>query len=112
MATATMPSSHQWLAVTTTAQQVSTGWAMTSQRHRLVLATMAANATSTAHPTCSEGMADIWLAAPVPNWVYTDCPYRWPVSTNSGRKRGGITATSCMTRQAAVSRASVLRMGG
>lgn len=69
MATATMPSSHQWLAVTTTAQQVRTGWATTSQRHRLRPATIAANATSTAQPTCSEGMADIWLAAPVPTAV-------------------------------------------
>lgn len=69
MATATMPSSHQWFAVTTTAQQVSTGWATTSQRQRLVLATMAAKATSTAQPTCSDGIADIWLAAPVPTAV-------------------------------------------
>ncbi len=69
MPTATMPSSHQWLAVTTTAQQVSTGWATTNQRHRLLPATITATATSTAQPTCSDGIADIWLAAPVPRSV-------------------------------------------
>ncbi len=67
-----MPSSHQWLAVTTTAATVRTGWARTHQRHRLVLARMAATPTSSAQATWTEGMADSWAARPVPIGPYTD----------------------------------------
>ena len=52
----------------------STGWARTSQRHRLVLATTTTTPTSRAQPTCSEGMADSWSEAPRPRAVYTDWP--------------------------------------
>jgi hypothetical protein len=72
--TAATPSSHQWLAVATTAKQVITGWASTNHRQRLVLAVITTSATSTAHPTCTEGMADSWSDAPRPRAVYTDCP--------------------------------------
>ena len=59
---ATMPSSHQWLAVPTTTRMVMIGCATNSQRQRLRSATMRPNATSTAQPMCNEGIAANWLA--------------------------------------------------
>ena len=55
---ATMPSSHQWFAVDTTARIVMNGWATIHQRHLLVLNTTTPRATISAHATCTEGIAD------------------------------------------------------
>ncbi len=63
---ATIPSSHQWLAVSTTTSAVTTGWAMISQRQRLGLILITTIAMRTAQPTCTEGIADSWSAIPLP----------------------------------------------
>jgi len=62
----TMPSSHQWLPVATTAHTVSIGCASTSQRHRLRLIPTTATATSSAQATCTEGIAASWFEMPEP----------------------------------------------
>lgn len=54
---ATMPSSQKWLAVATTTNTVSTGWASTHQRCRLELTRSTAQAISNAQPTCTDGIA-------------------------------------------------------
>ncbi len=71
-ATATMPSSHQWLAVTTTTSTVSTGWARISHRQGLTPTRMVVTPMITAQATCTDGMADSWAATPVPKRPYTD----------------------------------------
>jgi len=58
MAAATMPSSQKWLAVTTTARLVMTGYVTASQRHLLRTVPMTAIATRIAQPTCTDGIAD------------------------------------------------------
>jgi hypothetical protein len=68
----TMPSSHQWLPVATTAHTVSTGWASTSQRHRLPLIPITATAMSSAQATWTEGIAASWFEMPEPPVPYTD----------------------------------------
>ena len=55
---ATIPSNHQWLPVATTARIVMTGWAMIRPRHLLVLNSSTPSATSSAQPTCTDGIAD------------------------------------------------------
>jgi len=60
MAAATMPSSQKWLAVTTTARVVMTGYATASQRHLLLRMLIIAIATRSAQPTCTDGIADSW----------------------------------------------------
>ena len=53
----TMPSSHQWLPVATTANTVNPGWRSISHRHGLVLTAITAMDMNTAQPTCTDGMA-------------------------------------------------------
>lgn len=53
-----MPSSQKWLAVTMTDSVVSAGYSSHSQRHRLRAVATIATATSSAHPTCTDGMAE------------------------------------------------------
>jgi hypothetical protein len=51
------------LAVTTTASVVSTGYSSHSHRHRLRAVMMIATATSSAHPTCTDGIAASWAGS-------------------------------------------------
>jgi hypothetical protein len=62
--TATMPSIHQWLAVIVTTSTVTTGCASTSHRHLLELMVTTAMPMSTAHSTCTDGIAESWSAMP------------------------------------------------
>ena len=57
-----MPSSQKWLAVTTTARVVMTGYVTASQRHLLLKMLITAIATRIAQPTCTDGIADSWSA--------------------------------------------------
>jgi uncharacterized membrane protein len=61
-----MPSSQKWLAVTITASVVITGYAATSQRHRLLSVATTATATRIAQPTCTDGIADSWSGSRPP----------------------------------------------
>ena len=62
--TATMPSIHQWFAVMVTTMIVATGCARISHRHLLGLMTTTATPMSTAHSTCTDGIAESWSAMP------------------------------------------------
>src|ERR1700692_762432 len=73
-AAATIPSSHQWLAVATTAKVVAAGCRTMSHRHRLVLVRITATAMNKAHATCTDGMAASWGAILMPCGPYTDWP--------------------------------------
>jgi Tfp pilus assembly protein PilW len=53
------------LPVATTTNTVMAGCSRISQRHRLVLRVITAQATSTAHATCTDGIADSWSAPAV-----------------------------------------------
>ena len=63
--------------------------------------------TSTAQPTCSEGIAATWLEIPLPPEPYTERWYFKPASMNprSGRKRGGATGMVWIAMQPAISSA-------
>jgi hypothetical protein len=113
-ATATTPSSQKWFAVTTTTRLVTTACTTASHRQRLALSRTTTTPTSTAHATCTEGIADSWSAMPRPTDPYTDCPYCRPVSTNPSDAsiRGGATGIICTNRQAPVATAIVLRTSG
>jgi hypothetical protein len=65
IAAATMASAQKWLPVATTTYPVTAGWTRISQRQRLLLLVMTAQATSSDHATWTEGMADSWSAPAV-----------------------------------------------
>jgi hypothetical protein len=75
---------------------------------------MTAMATITAHPMCTEGMAENSSALKPPSQAYTDWPYRTAVSTMpvSGSSRGGATGISWMSRLIPVNRATVVLICG
>lgn len=113
-ATATTPSSQKWFAVTTTTSVVSTACTTASHRQRLVPSVTTTTPTSTAHATCTDGIAESWSAIPRPIEPYTDWPYCTPVSTKPTlvSMRGGATGTICTNRHAPVVTAIVLRTSG
>jgi hypothetical protein len=113
-ATATTPSSQKWFAVTTTTRLVTTACTTASHRQRLVLTPATTTPTSTAHATCTDGMAESWSAMPRPTDPYTDWPYFTPVSTkpSDASIRGGATGIICTNRHAPVATAIVFRMSG
>ena len=75
---------------------------------------MTAMATISAHPTCTEGMAENSSASKPPCQEYTDWPYRTAVSTMpvDGSSRGGATGMSWMSRLTPVNRATVVLIRG
>ena len=83
------------MAVTTTTVKVTTGWTNQSSRSRPAVTAASANATASAQPTCSDGIAANWFANPLlpATGPYTDCPKRTPVSTKPccGSIRGGAS---------------------
>ena len=75
---------------------------------------MTAMATITAHPTCTEGMAENSSASKPPLQAYTDWPYCTAVSTMpvDASSRGGATVMSWMSRLTPVNRATVVLIRG
>jgi len=71
-------------------------------------------ATISAHPTCTDGMAESSSASKPPCQEYTDWPYRTAVSTIPipGSIRGGATGTNWMSRLIMVNRTTVVRIEG